>query len=133
MDKTILSVVLPILVSIFITWILTRHHCRKSSRDLIKIVKELAPYEEITSNKTSAKLLLELIYALENNKIYWREFTVFVQTMIKAGNIANEAIEHIFLLEARRIASDRQSPRETQSVRNMVIYKLKQDLEERLK
>ncbi|MBU1631190.1 MAG: hypothetical protein KKH49_05260, partial [Candidatus Omnitrophica bacterium] len=78
MDKTVLSVVLPILVSIFITWIITRHHCRKSSRDLIKIVKELAPYEEITSNKTSAKFLLELIYALENNKIFWREFTVFV-------------------------------------------------------
>ncbi len=134
MNNMVLTVVLSILGSIFITWALTKHHCRKSSKTLTKLVKELAPYKEIALEKGSAQLLLELIYALENNKIYWREFTVFIQTMIQAGNIANETIEHISLVEAQRLTmSSRISPREAQSVRKIEIFKLRQTLEEQLK
>jgi flagellar biosynthesis component FlhA len=129
-----ITVVLFSVASILITWALTRHHCQKSSKDLTKLIKELAPHEEITSEKTAAKLLLELIDALEKNKIYWREFTVFVKTMIKAGNIANETIEHISLIESQRLTmSTRISPREDQSVRKMEILKLRQTLEKQLK
>ena len=133
MGHMVLTVVLPILVIILITWVVTRQHCRKLSRDLPKLVKELALYERITPEKAASKLLLELICILEKDKIYWREFIVFVQAMIRAGNMANETIEHISLVESQRTASARQSPRETQSVRKMEIFKLRQTLEEQLK
>ncbi len=129
----VLTVVLLVLGSIILTLVLTKYYCRKSSRDITKIVKDLALYQGITPEKAAAKLLLELIYDLEKDKIYWREFIVFAQAMIRAGHIANETIEHISLLESQRTVSARQSPRETQTVRKMEISKLRQSLEEQLK
>jgi len=129
-----LTTVMLILLSILITWVFTKYDYRKSSKDLPRLVKELAPYEGSTPENSAAKLLLELVSALEKNKIYWREFIVAAQAMIQAGNIANETIEHISLVESQRTAlSTRLSPRETQSVRKMEIFKLRRTLEEQLK
>jgi len=127
-----INIILAVVLSVLITWALTKNSCKKSCRDIPMLAKELSPYGETMTDKAAAKLLLELIYKLENNKIYWREFTVFVKVMTRAAQTASDAIEHIYTMEAQRTVSTRQSPREAQSVRNMEIYKLRQDLEKQL-
>ena len=129
-----LTDVMLILATFLITLLFARYYYGKSSKDLPRLVKRLAPNKETTPEKAAAKLLLELVCAWEKNKIYWREFVVITQAMIKAGNMANETIEHISLSASKRAVSDRPPYYEMQDeIRKIEIPKLRQTLEERLK
>ncbi len=128
------TIVLSILMGGFVTWLISNHFYRKSSKDLIRFIRRIAPEKDTKPETSAAELLLELVEAFEKNEIYWPQFIIAARTMKRAGQMAGETIERIFSSASQQAIPTTPKYFEAQNeARRIEIPKLKMMLKNQLK
>ena len=93
------------LIGVAATWFFARWYYRRSASDQTRMSEQIdtltALVKSLSTHDADPKiagqnLVVELITALEENRIYWLEFMIAVRAMRRVGDLTAESLQQIF-------------------------------------